>query len=70
MFNESDLSTPPICTSGSDIKHTIPKNVDDMHSMLSTSKSVQYLTEKNKKKINKKNFHSQANFWRRRNMKK
>ena len=52
MFNESDLSTPPIYTSGSDIKHLILKNLDDMHSMLSTSKSVQYLTEKNKKKIN------------------
>ena len=62
MFNESDLSTPPICTSGSDIKHPIPKNVDDMHSMLSISKSVQYLTEKKQEKDKHNNFHSQANF--------
>ena len=47
---------PPICTSGSDIKHLILENVDDMHFMLSTSKSVQYLTEKKKKKINIKIF--------------
>ena len=46
----TDLSTPPICTSGSDTKHLIPKNVDNMHSMLSTSKSVPYLTKKNKKR--------------------
>ena len=29
----SDLSTPPICTSGSDIKHKIFRTEDSMHSM-------------------------------------